>query len=238
MKKIYLTILLLLAVSFSFAQEETKAATEVTKDKILKLNLTSLALTNFHLQYEQVLTPHSSFAIGASIMPERGLWGGPDEVKDLKFGGFSFTPEYRYHFSGKGAKGFYMAPYFRYAKYSTNAFQYRYENDNGTKDTLNMQEASYTSATVGLMFGAQWKLGKHITLDFWIVGVGVGSNEFEVKANGDFSPTDRQDFDKNIADLDLPIGSVSGSMTSNTAIINYENPLALRGLSICLGYVF
>jgi hypothetical protein len=240
MKKIYVLASLFLMISVAHAQEQAKQTTtsEVAHDQIIKMNLTSLLFGNLYFQYEYVHTAHSSFALGVSWLPSRGPWGSSDDMEDLSFSGYSITPEYRYHFSGKGAKGFYMAPYFRHAGYSTNSFQYTFEKDNGTRDTINLQNASFTANNVGLMFGSQWKLSNRVSLDFWIVGVGFGSSTIELEGTGDFSQSDRDDFDENIADISVPGGEVEGTMTSNTVNISYTNHIAFRGLGLAIGYIF
>ena len=80
--------------------------TTQAQDNQIKLNLFALALGNISLQYEHTLKEHSSICLGVSILPSRYL---PTVITDkdssgalklLSFSGFSFTPEYRYYFSG------------------------------------------------------------------------------------------------------------------------------------------
>src|SRR6187551_248312 len=111
--------------------------TIVAQENIVKLNVLALGLSNISLQYERSLNVNSSVCLGFSYLPERGLPGfaEPDDpthnAEDFKLGGFAITPEYRYYFSGNGPKGFYAAGYFRYSKYTTNDYEFSYDQSNG-----------------------------------------------------------------------------------------------------------
>lgn len=239
-KSTTLLLLFILAISIVRAQENETAGPE--RLNILKLNLSSLPMRNIFLQDEYVLNEKSSVALGISFLPSRSAFGDlsdeDDDIREMKFSGWSITPEYRYHFSKNAPKGFYIAPYFRYSHYSTNAFSYYSTDDLGIMDTLNFEAISYSNTSVGLMVGAQWKLGSHVVLDWWIFGFGFGSSTFNATAHGDFSFSDQDEFRSDIADIDLPFGDLKSSVNSTTATVEYTSPLSFRGFGLCLGYIF
>ena len=241
-KKIYLILLCSLFFTTVFAQDKPDASAKPEHKNILKINLSSIVLTNIYLQDEFTLNSHSSIALGISYLPTRSLpsaiTDNTPEIKDLEFTAFSITPEYRYYFTGKSPKGFYIAPYFRYSSFTTNAFRYIITKDDGEKDTIMFNGASYKLNAVGLMFGKQWKLSNHFALDLWIVGVGYGSGTLEASGTGHFSQSDQDSFNQSVADISLPLGDLKASMTSTTASIKYTTTLSTRGGGFCLGYIF
>jgi hypothetical protein len=234
MKKLVLSIFMISALAVN-AQEN-----------IIKLNLLGLALGNIGVQYERTLGEHSSLAMGISYLPSRSL---PDFVidedsttslKSMSFSGWTFTPEYRYYFSGKAPKGFYVAPYFRYSTFIVDKVDISYTSTTTNQEVKVPADGSYKATTVGLMLGSQWLLGEHMTLDWWILGVGFGSQEAEITALGDFSQIDIQDIKNELADIDEEIpGSMDYTVTSNSVNIKYDPEMpGFRGFGLCLGYKF
>jgi hypothetical protein len=216
----------------------------MAQQNIVKLNAFSLFLGNISLQYERSLNEKSSVCMGISFMPERGLPGfatSKDEdnrAEDFTLGGFAITPEYRYYFTGNGPKGFYVAPYFRYAKYNTSSFSFNYDRSDGTTGTVDMS-GHYTTTVGGIMFGSQWLLGDKWTLDWWIAGAGFGKQEGTYDGEGTFSAQDQQDIQDEIGQIDTPGADVkvetSSTLTKVTVSPNFP---AFRGFGLCVGYRF
>ncbi len=234
MKKIITSFFILIALSVQ------------AQDNQIKLNLFALALGNVSLQYEHTLKEHSSICLGVSILPSRYL---PTVITDkdssgalklLSFSGFSFTPEYRYYFSGNAPKGFYIAPYLRYSKYGVDKLGVEYHSNTTNKDERVYVDGTLKSTTVGLMFGTQWKLGAHMTLDWWIVGFGFGSQSATLTGVGNFTQSDIEDIKVQIADLDSNIpGTLTSDVTSTSVSVKYEiGSVAFRASGLCLGYRF
>lgn len=236
MKKIITTIFLSATLLVANAQND-----------IVKLNLFSLALTNISLQYEHSFTTHSSAALGFSVLPSRSLpsfaYDDTDSSYDagtIKFSGWSITPEYRYYFTNKGPKGFYAAPYFRYAKYKMEGFGVGYASvSGGPNDKTAVASGEIKNTLVGLMFGAQWLLGEHFALDWWILGAGFGSQKGTFQASGDFSPDDQTDITQNVNDISVSGIDLSVAVTNHNIKIDYKSTIpAIRGFGLCLGYRF
>lgn len=213
------------------------------QDNQIKLNLFSLFVGNFSLQFEHKISDHSSLCFGASYLPSRNLpsvitnLDSTGNLDGLLFSGFSFTPEYRYYFSGKAPKGFYLAPYIRYSKYSVEKVGIDYTNTSTNQTQTVYLSGEMKTTVVGLMLGSQWTLGEHFTLDWWMIGAGVGSNKSTLTGYGDFSPSDIADIKSNLQEINIP-GTLSYEVNSTSASISYSLPVAFRGAGLCLGYRF
>ena len=137
----------------SYLDNETTtgfAAGDKSKNNIVKLNLMGLPLKNFSFQYERVITKRLSVAVGIRTMPTGSLPfansfatqvgdGDPEleaNIRAVKVGNFAVTPEVRLYLSRKGyGRGFYIAPYYRYAKFTSDELPVDYDGD-GKEDIL------------------------------------------------------------------------------------------------------
>ena len=227
---------------------------------VIKLNLSQLALTNISLQYERSFHKNFSAALGVSYLIPRQI---PSQIftpsvngegyQLPKFGGWAITPEIRFY-PGKKVKhkaphGFYMAPYFRYAKYTLNSDYVDVDSITGVKHNYTVK-ANYSGFTAGLMLGSQWLIGKHFSIDWWIVGGGYGSAKFKIFAEDadgtiNMSPQEqenlKQDIKSNTGELgSFGKGEVSVETTSNSATTTVSGlpMISLRGFGLTLGFTF
>lgn len=161
----------------------------------IKINLTSIPLNNYSIQYERVLNKKSSIGFSFRFMPEsklpfrkliRDAVADQDPelqrtVEQLRISNFAFTPEYRFYI-GKGfGRGFYIAPFYRFAHFKSNNILITYTADIlGNEETINLS-GDLTANTGGILFGAQWALSENISLDWMIAGphFGGGNGDFE-----------------------------------------------------------
>jgi hypothetical protein len=246
-KHIYTTLLALFVFSCVTAQDNPSAGSTFENRNILKLNLTSLSLTNIYLQDEYTLSKKSSVALGLSYMPERNL---PKYITDndssgnsanLTFSGFSITPEFRWYFTGKAPKGFYLAPYLRYSKYTTTGYNFLYDKSGGQNNAYVTLDGDLSGVAIGLMAGSQWTIGNHFSIDWWILGAGFSSSKatFEGKSNEPLTQSDIDDIKSSINGTDLPFGTIESEVTSNLVKITYTSGLpGLRGFGLAIGYIF
>lgn len=211
---------------------------------IFKVNTAALGIKNISVQNEITFAKRWSFALGASYLPERGLPSAilgdePDEeLANLTIKGFSVTPEIRFYFSGKNPKGFYAAPYLRYSKYESSPLLVTFDVEE-TYQTEVLLNGTYTQTSVGLMFGAQWKLSRKLVLDWWIIGGGLSNATINMNGSGDFSLAQQVDLSEMLTDIELPFGELDYTLTSTELDANFKPGLpTLRGLGICLGYIF
>ncbi|MES2567429.1 MAG: DUF3575 domain-containing protein [Bacteroidota bacterium] len=227
---------------------------------VIKLNLTQLALTNISMQYEFAFHKNFSAALGASYLLPRTIPGqlftpssNGSGYQLPKFGGWSVTPEIRFY-PGKKVKhkaphGFYLAPYFRYSKYNLNSSYVDVDSTSGQRRNYDVK-ASYSGFTAGLMIGSQWVIGKHFTIDWWILGGGYGKAKFKINAEStdgsiNMSPSEQEDLKNNIRDNIGELGSfgngeITVETTSNSATATVKGlPMtSLRGFGLTLGFAF
>lgn len=160
---------------------------------MLKFNALTLLGGKFSFEYERMLTDRISVGTAISIRPKKGLpfrstvkkLVNDEELESLidgfKSSNFSITPEVRFYTRNKGFfRGFYIAPYIKYASYTANLpldfdveFEYDEETYNYKTETIPL-EGNITSFTAGVSFGVNYKLSKKVHLDWRIIGPGYG----------------------------------------------------------------
>lgn len=227
---------------------------------VIKLNLSQLALTNISLQYEFAFHKNFSAALGGSYLLPRNIpsqfftpSSNGSGYQLPKFGGWSVTPEIRFY-PGKKVKhqaphGFYLAPYFRYSKYNLNSDYVNIDSASGDRQDYKVK-ASYSGFTAGLMIGSQWIIGKHFSIDWWIIGGGYGKAKFKINAEStdgslNMSPQEQDDLKRDIRDNIEELGSFgNGEVTvettpnSATATVKGLPMTSIRGFGLTLGFAF
>lgn len=233
--------------------ENDSPARNVPPANIIKVNLTSLPLKQFAFQYERVLNRKFSFALGVRIMPATTLpfkqaildavGDDPDTrnvLETFKLSNTAITPELRFYLSKRGyGRGFYLAPFARFASYKTSLLEFNYDDGNGGQETINLA-GKLTSTKGGLLLGAQWPIGKRVVLDWWILGPHYGS------ANGKFSgvssqtmtPAEQDDLRTQLNDIDIPFTNKTVVVTANGASLELDGPWAGFRTGFSLGIRF
>ncbi|HEX6915405.1 MAG TPA: DUF3575 domain-containing protein [Chitinophagaceae bacterium] len=223
----------------------------------IKVNLPSLAIRNYHVQYERKILPKITLNLGVRIMPKGSLpmqstlekYAGLDDP-DLELGKFeigntAFTLEPRFYLSKKAMKGFYIAPYARYATFDlTLPFKYTY-NDPATVPPQSTTKTALFNGKVnsfsgGLMFGTQFNLGKRVVLDIWWLGGHFGSSNGDLRFDVAL-PTqeERTAVENSIKDFDPSPFKIKYQVGPNGAVIESDGPWAgIRALGVNLGIRF
>jgi hypothetical protein len=177
----------------------------------IKFNITSALLKNYSLQYERIISKGISVALTFRMMPESGIpytdnifrWfdiTDPETqviIENTIVGNYAITPEIRFYTGKKRyGNGFYFALFYRYGHYTVNNALIPYDTDSGDEVTLNTS-CDVSSHSGGFMLGAQWALGKHLCLDWWILGphFGVSSGDMISLSSGPLSDVDQQDIE-------------------------------------------
>lgn len=222
MKKLatFLLILLWFLPTGLSAQDE-EVEVEYNPKNFIKTNITSIILTNnYSFQYERVLTKRLSIGVSYRFMPESGvpnvfkgiIKGQADEDDDyetqvldkLNMSNTAITPELRFYL-GKGyGRGFYIAPYYRYAKFDISGYNLQFDKEDGSQGEVKIS-GDFTSHSGGIMFGAQWALGKYVVLDWWILGAHFGSATGSLHGRSDenLSIIDQQNIKDEIEDFEF-----------------------------------
>jgi hypothetical protein len=226
------------------------------KMNIVKVNLMALALKNYSFQYERVLTKKISVAVGIRSMPTGALPlqdlfvdqiadGDPDreaEIRALKVGNFAITPEVRFYLNKKGyGRGFYIAPYYRYAKFKSEEFPVDYETGPSSSNTIKLKGDIVTHSG-GLMIGAQWHLGKVVTLDWWIIGAHYGKSKGTL--NGIPSTPLTNEEQENIRNeieaiaLEIPLTKITAEVNANSVKAIMDGPWGGVRAGLTIGIKF
>ncbi|MFZ9589083.1 MAG: hypothetical protein ACO28V_05085, partial [Chitinophagaceae bacterium] len=204
---------LILFLQNTSAQEIKIDSTQKIDKNIIKINLIGFSING---QYERILSKRISLTLSYKILPSgkfifRGLIPVSDpqarqELDNLIVSNSAFTPEIRFYTGKKGyGQGFYLAPFYRSAKFGGKGIGIDFTLDNGRSATFNM-EGEIKSSTFGLLLGAQWKLGKHFWLDWQILGPHYGSSKGNIIGNStiSLSANEQTSLRNALLDINLP----------------------------------
>lgn len=239
MKKL---LLLLLCLPF-FADAQVPGS---SGKNIFKVNTSSLVARNFHFTYERQLSKRISAAIGYRTMAKgkapfqsslESLLGESDfNFGNFEIGNNAITPEVRFYLGKGNMKGFYVAPYLRFASFDITAPVKYTVNSNTLEAPLS---GKIKSTSGGLMIGTQHTLFKVLTLDIWIVGGHYGSSKGDLNLTRAFSAQEQSALQQEIDNIDAKPFKFKGTVTSTGANVKSDGPWAgIRGLGINLGFRF
>ena len=219
----------------------------------IKLNLTGILLKNYSLQYERVLNRKISVALQYRIMPEtsipfkssflKAVGDDPDTKKiidDFKMSNFSITPEIRFYLNKKGyGRGFYIAPFYRYASFTSNNFNVFYNDDNNVEQSVKMS-GKLTTNTGGFLIGVQNSLGKHMVLDLSLFGphYGSGKGDFKGTTSQPLTPDEQNNLREQLEDIDIPLTDKTVNVNANGASLKLDGPWGGYRFAISLGVRF
>lgn len=249
-KTTFLTGIIMLSVISSQAQEK-KISTP--KKNLIKVNLTSLPLNNYNGQLERVLGKKISITVSYKYMPlgnvplrnnivtiAKGDANMQKTFDDLLVSNNALTPELRWYPGKKGyGKGFYIAPFIRFANFHGEGIKIEFTPVNGVKDNIALS-GDVKSTTYGLMLGAQWFLGKRVCLDWQIIGPHYGKGNGTLSGISSFTlSAAEQGAIKDAANnIDIPMTTVSSEVGSNTLKLSLDGPWAGIRAGISLGFRF
>ncbi len=247
--------LILLGVCFSataLAQTGINPDTRV-KNNLVKFNLTAPILKNYALQYERVINKRISVALSGRVMPastiplkklirDEVIRDNNELVTDIlnqvQFSNFAITPELRIYLGRKGyGQGFYIAPYYRFAKYKMHETTLSHEAD----QTYSVRvSGDLTGHTGGLLLGSQWNLGKNLSLDLWIAGPGIGGANGHIVgvANQTLPAEARDELKAYLEDIDVPFATEKVSVNANGARMDLTGSWAGVRTGILLAFRF
>lgn len=251
----------LLHLSTTAPKKKLMANSEGKSNIVVKMNLTQLAFKNLSFQGEYGFHKKMSVALGVSYLIQRAV---PSQLYDPKdntygstfssptYGGFAITPEFRFYPGGKEDKpapnGFYIAAYLRYAKYNLKQ-TVSYQDNSSAGSPVYSADATQTYAGVnaGLMIGRQWIIGKHFSIDWWIVGAGYGKAKYTYtwQDPGANLSADQQDQVKQGAQQNFnnfsAFGLTTSAQTTNNSVtmaVSGLPMLSIRFMGLCVGYAF
>ena len=224
----------------------------------VKFNLTSLALKNYSLQYERVLSKRVSAAVSFSIMPERTIPSvnllvkgvnmitdeldteTEDIIRNVLISSYTITPEIRFYLGKKGySTGFYLSLFYRYGHFEASNIAIPYKNDLEEDITINTG-GTITSHTGGFMTGYQWGLGKHMCLDLQLFGphFGVSSGDFRGVPSSPLSAQDQIDIEDKFIKIDSPLLEQTITATTDEVKMLFDGPWGGIRFALALGVKF
>lgn len=242
-----LCLFLLMGAQDLLAQEIQKDSIQKINKNIAKINLIGFSI---NAQYERIISKRFSISLSYKVLPSgkflfRGLIPTTDpqareSLDNLIVSNSAITPEIRFYVGKKGyGQGFYIAPFFRNANYNGKGISIDFTRDNGQPGSFNM-EGKIKSNTYGLLFGAQWKLGKRTWLDWQILGPHYGSASGNImgKSSVTLSSTERTSIENALKGIDIPFATENVVVNPSDAILSLTGPWAgLRtGLSLGIGF--
>ncbi|MBI3137326.1 MAG: DUF3575 domain-containing protein [Sphingobacteriales bacterium] len=220
---------------------------------LVKVNLSALVLKNFSLQYERVLNKKFAAALAFRVMPASTLpfkrqildavGNDPDTrevVDNFRMSNIAITPEFRFYPGKKGyGRGFYLAPFYRYASFKSSRLIFNYTDGLGGQQSITLS-GKLNSNTAGLLLGAQWPLGKMLVLDWWILGphYGAGSGKFTGLSSQPMNPIEQNDLRNELENLDIPFTRKKVFVDANSARMELDGPWAGVRAGFSLGVKF
>ncbi len=219
---------------------------------LIKTNLTSIPLKTYSIQYERVLRKKMSVSLSLRTMPSANLpfkstilniAGGDQNTKDIiqntMLSNFAVTPELRFYL-GKGyGRGFYIALFYRYASFTTSQVPENYNDILNNQETINLS-GKVTANTGGVMFGVQWLLGKHLCLDWWILGAhyGSGQGNFVGVPGQPLTPSEQDEIRKDLENVDIPLTNKTVTVTANNVTVKLDGPWGGIRSGLSFGFRF
>lgn len=222
---------------------------------VLKINVSQLILKNISLMGEYGFHPKFSAGLGFSSLLERplpALFFEETTFFDIPtFKGWAVTPEVRWYPKGSEEKpaprGFYLAGYVRYAKYTITQGA-RYQETPTSPIYEGVGSMVYKGTNAGLMIGYQWIAKSGFSFDFWITGGGYGKASLEYSWYSDqanLTTSQQLDLKANYVDLFSTLSVISTGPVqvvttpkSATASLSGLPMRSVRGLGLCFGYAF
>jgi len=153
---------------------------------------------------------------------------------------YAITPEVRIYLSRKGyGRGFYIAPFYRYASFTSNDLNVFYTDENNVEQSIKMS-GKLTSNTFGLAIGAQSTLGKRFVLDWSLFAPHYGSADgvFSGTTSRPLTSAEQDDLRGQLEGIDIPLTDETVNVNANGASLKLDGPWAGWRFTIALGFRF
>ncbi|MBV9986985.1 MAG: hypothetical protein JO301_04865 [Chitinophagaceae bacterium] len=243
MKKI-LVILVCLPV-FASAQKL------IGGSNIIRWNLGSLALRNYHFTYERSITRHLSLSVSYRTMPkgsvpfqsqlEKAIKSDQINFGKFEMGNTAWTVAGRLYLGLGKMKGFYLEPYLRFANFDLSA-PVKYTITSGpaagqSKEALFAGNVKSTSP--GLMIGWQFQLATKLVMDIQLLGGHYGHSSGDLNFAASLSTQEQDALRSSLADIKADPFKFTYNVNANGAQIKTDGPWAgIRGANIGIGLRF
>ncbi|MCA6515047.1 MAG: DUF3575 domain-containing protein, partial [Chitinophagaceae bacterium] len=153
-------------------------------------------------------------------------------------GNSAITPELRIYLGKGNMKGFYLAPYARFASFdATTPITYSSSGNDKTGDFI----GRVTSTSAGIMLGWQFNLSKKLVMDLQIIGGHFGScsGNLALVSVIPLSAQEQTSLQSSLNDIKVEPFDIKSSVNPNGANIQVTGPWAgIRGANIGIGFRF
>lgn len=164
-----LILLFLLVIGYNFANAQLNNPDSLTTNSegknLIKLNLTALPLNTFSGVYERAVSRKTAVGLGFRYMAKGGLpfidqiESAIDDAEtskhltSLRLGNYAISPEVKFYLGKSVFRGFYIAPFGRYAVYTADLpFEFTVDENNiGERTETIPLEGNITTITGGLL---------------------------------------------------------------------------------------
>ncbi|MES2330314.1 MAG: hypothetical protein V4539_11970 [Bacteroidota bacterium] len=218
---------------------------------IVRWNLGSLALRNYHFTYERAIAKHLSLSLSYRTMSKGSIPFQSELEKAIKsdqinFGKFemgntAWTVAARLYLGIGKLKGFYFEPYLRFATFDLSA-PVKYTITTGPAAGQS-KEALFTgtvkSTSPGIMLGWQFQLATKIVMDIQLIGGHYGHSSGDLNFAATLSNDERDALQKSLNDIKADPFKIQGTVSNSGAKVTTDGPWAgIRGANIGIGFRF
>jgi hypothetical protein len=250
-------VLFVLALFFTLQVHAQKL---IGGNNIIKGNLTSFALKNYHISYERSLNRFMSVSASYRYMPKGSLplqsiakkyIDNPAINFDLfQMGNNALTFESRFYLGLQKMSGFYIAPYARFANFDLAVpVAYTYNPDAAVGSVIGSNpitkiadiNGTIKSTSYGAYIGLQKQLLTKLVLDIWFIGGHYGSSNGSLNfvAPEKLPSQAVTALQQALDDTKVNPFELKSKVTQNGATADMKGPWAgIRGLGISLGLRF
>ena len=250
MKKVLFILALLITL-------KVNAQKLIGGNNIIKGNLTSFALKNYHLSFERSLNHFMSVSASYRYMPKGSLplqaiakkyIDNPAINFDLfQMGNNALTFESRFYLGLQKMSGFYIAPYARFANFDLSVpVEYTYTPEGSFIAPVPITKSAnldgvIKSTSYGAYIGLQKQLLTKLVIDIWFIGGHYGSSN----GNLNFIAPEKlpneavSALQKALDDTKVNPFEITSKVNQNGATADMKGPWAgFRGLGVSLGLRF
>ncbi|WP_439505816.1 DUF3575 domain-containing protein [Sediminibacterium sp.] len=239
--------LLLLAMLLPVLQADAQKL--IGGKNIIKWNVGSMAARNLHFTYERSLTKNISFSLSYRTM-SKGALPFKDQFQEainsndinldnFQIGNSAITPELRFYLSLGRMKGFYIAPYARFATFDLGAPIKFTASTSPLVEKEALFNGKIKSTSAGLMIGYQFQIATKLVFDFQIIGGHYGTSKGDLNFASTLNSFEQTELKKSLDDIDAKPFKFTSTVNGSGAQIKSDGPWAgIRAVNIGIGLRF
>jgi hypothetical protein len=191
-------------IVFLFSALHSQAQKDSAYKNTVRFNITNPMIFGNHsliFGYERVLRNNQTFSINIGVASFPLLtYNGSDTIlflhqSDYEDHGFNFSGDYRFYLKRENKypapRGVYIGPYYSYNYFRrTNNWSLNSDTYQGSVQT----DLTFNIHTVGVQLGYQFIFWNRLSVDFVIMGPGIGHYGLSARLSSDLNVDDKQAF--------------------------------------------